>query len=68
MNDQYVIQWRSMANGRAGRGTKMFSREEAEDLVAELNAEYPEILHEIVQAREDAAAEVPQEDEEPVAG
>jgi hypothetical protein len=47
MNKNYVIQWKSKVNGRAGRGTKLFSREEAEKLVAELNTEYPQIHHEV---------------------
>jgi len=47
MTKNYLIQWKSKVNGRAGRGTKLFSRYEAEKLVAELNAEYPQINHEI---------------------
>ena len=46
MGKTYVIRWRSTVNGRAGRGAKLFEREEAERLAAELNQEYPEILHE----------------------
>jgi hypothetical protein len=48
MSNTYVIQWKSKVNGRAGRGTKQFSREEAEQLVEELNEEYPQIRHEVV--------------------
>ncbi len=48
MNKTCVIQWKSTVNGRTGRGTKLFDREEAERLVAELNQEYPHILHECV--------------------
>jgi hypothetical protein len=44
----YVIQWKSLVNGRAGRGTKHFDREEAERLAQELNREYPQIHHEAV--------------------
>ena len=44
----YVIQWKSLVNGRAGRGTKHFDRDEAERLAQELNREYPQILHEAV--------------------
>lgn len=50
MNNSYVIQWRSRSNGRAGRGTKRFDKEEAERLVEELNREYPQIDHEAVEA------------------
>ena len=46
----YVIQWKSKVNGRAGRGTKQFDRQEAEHLAEELNREYPDILHEVVKA------------------
>jgi hypothetical protein len=48
MSDLFVIQWKSQVNGRAGKGTKAFSREEAEQLSRELNEEYPDILHEPV--------------------
>jgi len=46
----YVIHWKSQVNGRAGTGTKLFDRNEAESLVAELNREYPQIHHEIWEA------------------
>jgi len=48
MNNSYVIQWKSKVNGRAGRGTKRFEKEEADRLVEELNHEYPQIEHEAV--------------------
>lgn len=48
MNNSYVIQWKSKVNGRAGRGTKRFEREEADRLVVELNREYPQIEHQAV--------------------
>jgi hypothetical protein len=51
MNKTYVIQWKSRVNGRAGKGTKLFDREEAERLVEELNREYPQIHHEVVNAQ-----------------
>jgi predicted AAA+ superfamily ATPase len=53
MNKSYVIQWKSTVNGRAGRGTKQFQREEAEKLVTELNREYPQIIHEVVEYTSD---------------
>jgi hypothetical protein len=52
MNKSYVIQWKSKVNGRAGRGTKRFGREEADQLVQELNREYPQIEHEVIEACE----------------
>jgi hypothetical protein len=50
MSNAYVIQWKSKVNGRAGRGTKAFSQEEAFRLVEELNSEYPQIEHQAVHA------------------
>ncbi len=47
MSEKFVIQWKSKINGRAGRGTKLFDRHEAERLIQELNTEYPGIEHEI---------------------
>ncbi len=47
MSKTYLIRWKSKVNGRAGRGSKLFERAEAERLVAELNQEYPEIEHEL---------------------
>jgi hypothetical protein len=52
MNKSYVIQWKSKVNGRAGRGTKRFEKDEADRLVEELNREYPEIEHESIPATE----------------
>jgi hypothetical protein len=57
MNNSYVIQWKSNVNGRAGRGTKRFAKEEAERLVEELNREYPEIEHTAAPAVERPVAE-----------
>ena len=49
MSMMYVVQWKSKQNGRMGRGTKLFEREAAEELVAELNHEYPQIEHELIE-------------------
>jgi hypothetical protein len=57
MNNSYVIQCKSKSHGRAGRGTKRFEKEEADQLVQELNHEYPEIDHEAVPAADESAAE-----------
>jgi hypothetical protein len=46
-------------NGRAGRGTKLFERTEAERLVQELNREYPQIEHETVEAPQAQPEEQP---------
>ena len=50
MNKKCVIKWKSKVNGRAGRGTKLFDRAEAQRLAEELNREYPQIEHEAVDA------------------
>jgi len=50
MSKSYVIQWKSKVNGRAGRGTKLFEKSDAEQLVGELNREYPQIEHEAIEA------------------
>lgn len=50
MTEKYVIHWVSRVNGRAGYGTRKFTRHEADSLVAELNEEYPDIQHEAVPA------------------
>jgi hypothetical protein len=48
MSKSYVIHWKSKINGRAGKGTKLFERSEAEQLVQELNREYPDIEHHLL--------------------
>ncbi len=62
MSDRYVIQWKSKVNGRAGRGSKVFGREEADQLVAELNTEYPDIEHEAI-AIEELPTQPPESDQ-----
>ncbi len=46
MNNNYVIHWKNSNNGRAGRGSKLFLKKDAEQLARELNHEYPQIHHE----------------------
>ena len=50
MKKMYVIQWKSMVNGRCGKGSKAFDYDTAANLVEELNRDYPEIQHEMVPA------------------
>jgi len=50
MSESFVIQWKSTVNGRVGKGTKIFSRKDGEELIEELNSEYPEMIHELVSA------------------
>ena len=55
MSNNHVIKWKSKVNGRTGRGTKLFEKEEARRLAEELNHEYPEIEHEAVEAESESA-------------
>lgn len=71
MSKNYVIQWKSKVNGRAGRGTKLFEKAEAEQLVEELNLEYPQIIHEVVETQPESTPQdedrpAPKSDETPV--
>lgn len=50
MSKSYLIEWKSQVNGRTGRGTKLFEAEEAFRLAEELNREYPDIHHQVVEA------------------
>ena len=50
MSKSYVIQWKSLVNGRSGRGHKLFELDAAQRLANELNEEYPEIQHEPMEA------------------
>ncbi len=47
---KFVIQWKSKVTGRAGKGTKLFDHQEGQSLVEELNIEYPQIQHELVES------------------
>jgi hypothetical protein len=64
MNNSYVIQWKSKVNGRAGRGTKRFEKDEVDQLVEELNREYPQIEHQAILAT-DVEVEPAEETEAP---
>jgi hypothetical protein len=55
MEKTYVIGWTCKDEPRFGQGKKLFSREEAEQLAAELNADYPAFFHEPINLQ--AAAE-----------
>ena len=63
----YIIQWKSKVNGRAGRGTKHFNHEDAQRLVEELNLEYPQIHHEAVEVGDTVALEMEPLVAEPIA-
>ena len=57
MSASYVIQWKSKENGRMGKGTTLFEREDAGRLADELNREYPQIHHEVVNIGGDEGVE-----------
>jgi hypothetical protein len=44
----HTIHWKSLINGKIGRGTLLFEKEEAERLAQDLNQDYPGIFHEAV--------------------
>jgi len=45
MDKNYVIAWKSLANGRIGRGKNVFEEEEARRMAAELNRDHPGYEH-----------------------
>ena len=45
MEKTFVIAWKSNSEPRWGQGKKLFTREEAEALAAEMNADYPAFTH-----------------------
>ena len=45
MEKTYVIEWMPKLGAVKRRSPKLFTREEAEDLAEELNADHPEIIH-----------------------
>ncbi|MEY2428016.1 MAG: hypothetical protein QOJ40_901 [Verrucomicrobiota bacterium] len=59
MTNNYVIRWKSLVNGRSGRGSKLFTKQEAQRLVEELNREFPSIQHEAVRSTSDEALPAP---------
>ena len=69
MNKTYVIEWKSKVNGRSGRGTTLFDREEAERLAQELNHDYPEIDHQPLNVQDaPKSADLSQQEPVPVGG
>ncbi|MDB6021093.1 MAG: hypothetical protein JWQ04_950 [Pedosphaera sp.] len=57
MNKTYVIHWKSRSNGRMGTGTTRFGRDEADRLAKELNHDYPEIEHRVLDVASDSKPE-----------
>jgi hypothetical protein len=44
----HIVHWVSSVNGSVGNGKKLFEKEDAERLAAELNVSYPDIDHEAI--------------------
>lgn len=59
----YRIYWKNQDNGRQGTGTKAFTKEEAEALAQELNADYPGIDHVAIDVVTAGNNVVPMEDQ-----
>jgi hypothetical protein len=51
VNKLYRIHWRNKTTGRVGQGTKEFDRAKAEEIVFELNRDYPHIEHSAEEVR-----------------
>jgi hypothetical protein len=51
----HIIHWVSSVTGGIGTGKKLFEKEDAELLAAELNSSYPDIDHEAVPAEPESA-------------
>jgi hypothetical protein len=45
MEKTYVIAWKSRSGASHGQGKKLFTREEGERLVEELNQDHPNFIH-----------------------
>jgi len=50
MEKRFVIAWKARTGERAGLGKRLMTREEADDLAAELNADYPEFEHSVAES------------------
>ncbi len=52
MEKTYIITWTDQVSGRVGQGKKFMDKEEAVSLAQELNAEYPDFQHKVVNTAE----------------
>ncbi len=59
MEKTYVIIWRARNSGRTGQSKKVLNLEEANKLAFELNQEYPEYDHLVLNAADPQAKPVP---------
>ena len=66
MSKNHAIKWKSKVNGRTGRGTKFFEKDEARRLADELNHEYPEIEHEAVEVESESETAASSSSTQPV--
>jgi hypothetical protein len=57
MENTFVIAWKDKTGERRGRGRKLLSKDEAEELAKELNREYPNFIHEAVNTDSESAVE-----------
>ena len=50
MEQRFVIAWKAKYRDGIGKGKKLLTREEAEELASELNRDYPEFEHTVAPA------------------
>jgi hypothetical protein len=53
MEKNYIIAWKSLSNGRVGRGKNIFSEDQARSMAVELNREHPGFDHVAVPENEE---------------
>ncbi len=59
MEKTYVIVWKARKSGRTGQGTKHLDRQEANALAAELNEQFPEYEHMLLNTADPEAKPLP---------
>ncbi len=59
MEKTYIIIWRARSNGRTGQSKKVLDIQEANVLAAELNREYPEYEHLVLNTADPQAKPTP---------
>jgi hypothetical protein len=52
----YAIKWVCSSNGRSGRGPSIESKEVAEQLCRDLDGEFPELKHEVIEVEAEEQA------------
>ena len=61
MEKTYVIVWKARNNGRTGQGKKLLDKQEASTIAMELNKDYPEYEHMILNTADPQAKSTPAE-------